>query len=90
MTQPLQVDYYTDVLCVWAWIAQRRIDEIAENWAEQINLQCHYVDVFGDAVSHIGKKWSDRGGCAGSEDAESDYQRQLCRKIHSHHPVLRP
>jgi predicted DsbA family dithiol-disulfide isomerase len=26
MNQPLVVDYYTDILCVWAWIAQRRID----------------------------------------------------------------
>ena len=27
-TPPIVIDYYTDVLCVWAWIAQRRIDEL--------------------------------------------------------------
>ena len=27
MNKPLMIDYYTDSLCVWAWIAQRRIDE---------------------------------------------------------------
>jgi len=21
------IDYFTDILCVWAWIAQRRIDD---------------------------------------------------------------
>ena len=33
MSSPLDVDYYTDVLCVWAWIAQHRIDEIEKEWA---------------------------------------------------------
>lgn len=65
MNQPLQVDYYTDVLCVWAWIAQRRMDEIAESWGRQVSIKFHYINVFGDALGHIGKKWSDKGGCAG-------------------------
>ena len=65
MNQPLEVDYYTDVLCIWAWIAQRRIDEIADNWGEEVSFRFHYVNVFGDALNHIGKKWSERGGCAG-------------------------
>ena len=24
----IAIDYYSDVLCVWAWIAQRRINEL--------------------------------------------------------------
>ena len=28
MGSPLSIDYYTDILCVWAWIAQRRIDQL--------------------------------------------------------------
>lgn len=35
MTSQLQVDYYTDILCVWAWIAQRRVDEIEKKWGER-------------------------------------------------------
>ncbi len=65
MHSPLQVDYYTDILCVWAWIAQRRVDEIEEKWGERVCIQHHCVNVFGDTVNRIGKKWCDRGGYAG-------------------------
>jgi predicted DsbA family dithiol-disulfide isomerase len=65
MSSPLQVDYFTDVLCVWAWIAQRRVDEIEKNWSEHVCIQHHCINVFGDTETRIGKKWSDRGGYAG-------------------------
>jgi predicted DsbA family dithiol-disulfide isomerase len=65
MSSPLEVDYYTDVLCVWAWIAQHRIDEIEKEWGDRIRLRHHCVNVFGDTLNRIGDKWSDRGGYAG-------------------------
>ena len=65
MSSPLEVDYYTDVLCVWAWIAQHRIDEIEKEWGDRIRLRHHCVNVFGDTVNRIGDKWCDRGGYAG-------------------------
>jgi predicted DsbA family dithiol-disulfide isomerase len=65
MNSPLQVDYYTDVLCIWAWIAQRRVDEIRKNWSERVCIQHHCINVFGDTATRIGKKWSGRGGYAG-------------------------
>ncbi len=65
MNSPLQVDYYTDVLCIWAWIAQRRIDEIEKNRGEQVVIRHHCMNVFGDTANRVGKKWSDRGGYAG-------------------------
>ena len=39
MSSPLIIDYYTDVLCVWAWIAQRRVDELKEQWGDKVVLQ---------------------------------------------------
>ena len=65
MKSLLQVDYYTDVLCVWAWIAQRRVDEIEKIWSERVFIRHHYINVFGDTGTRIGKKWSDKGGYAG-------------------------
>ena len=65
MNSPLQVDYYTDVLCIWAWIAQRRNDEIEESRGKEVVIQHHCLNVFGDTANRIGKKWSDRGGYAG-------------------------
>jgi len=65
MSSPLEVDYYTDVLCVWAWIAQHRIDEIEREWGEKVRLRHHCVNVFGDTLNRIGAQWSDRGGYEG-------------------------
>ncbi len=41
MSKPLSIDYYTDILCVWAWIAQRRIDELNSQLGDIIELRYH-------------------------------------------------
>lgn len=61
MSQPLIIDYYTDVLCIWAWIAQRRIEELNDQLGDQIKLRYLYVDVFGDTSGKMQQQWSDRG-----------------------------
>ncbi len=65
MTKPLIIDYYTDILCVWAWIAQRRIDELNQKLENKIELQYHYVDVFGDVPTKIESQWQKRNGYKG-------------------------
>lgn len=65
MSSPLVVDYYSDILCVWAWIAQRRIDELNKQLGDKIELKYHYLDVFGDAVNKIPTQWQERGGYEG-------------------------
>lgn len=44
MNEPLIIEYYSDILCVWAWIAQRRIDELNRELGNKIALQHYYVD----------------------------------------------
>jgi predicted DsbA family dithiol-disulfide isomerase len=65
MSSPVVIDYYSDILCVWAWIAQRRIEELNDKLLGKIELRYHYLDVFGDASNKIPKQWSERGGYAG-------------------------
>lgn len=65
MNSPLIVDYYSDVLCVWAWIAQSRVDELNKSLGNKIDIRHHYLDVFGDAVNKIPTQWRDRGGYKG-------------------------
>lgn len=59
--QPLVIDYYSDILCVWAWIAQRRIDELQHQLGDQIVIRHHYIDLFGDTVTRMHSGWADRG-----------------------------
>jgi predicted DsbA family dithiol-disulfide isomerase len=56
------IDYYTDILCVWAWIAQPRLEELQKQWGEQIKVRHRYVDVFGDAHTKIEQRWGKDDG----------------------------
>ena len=65
MQKPLEIDYYTDILCVWAWIAERKTEELKRNWGETIVLRPHWVNVFGDTARKMATQWKDRGGYDG-------------------------
>lgn len=65
MSKPIIIDYYTDILCVWAWIAQRRIDELNKELKNKVELQYYFVDVFGDVPTKINALWKDKGGYEG-------------------------
>ena len=68
MDEPLDIDYYTDILCVWAWIAQRRIDELNQKLQNKIKLHYYYVDIFGDVPTKIDTQWKLKGGYVGFSD----------------------
>ena len=68
MNEPLNIDYYTDLLCVWAWIAQRRIEELESQWGEQVQLSHHCVNVFADTEEKMARQWAERGGFEGFAD----------------------
>lgn len=64
----LEIDYYTDLLCVWAWIAQRRVDELNEQFGSQVNLRYRYLNIFGDTEGKIQAQWAQRDGWSGYAD----------------------
>ncbi len=65
MPTPLVIDYYSDVLCIWAWIAQKRLDELNREWGEQVQFRYHYLNLFADTQKRIGDGWQAKGGFAG-------------------------
>lgn len=68
MDKPLVIDYYTDILCVWAWIAQRRIDELTHKLESKIEVKYYYVDVFGDVPTKMDMQWKQKDGYVGFSD----------------------
>ena len=58
---PLVIEYYTDVLCVWAWIAQRRVEEVLAENGGNVLFQHRYLDLFGDTRTRIGQQWESKG-----------------------------
>jgi predicted DsbA family dithiol-disulfide isomerase len=65
MSTPLIIDYYSDVLCIWAWISQRRITELKEQWGDKIEINYHYLNLFGDTKTRMLEQWGSKGGYDG-------------------------
>ena len=59
---PIVIDYFTDVLCVWAWIAQPRLDKLHRQYGDNVKLRHRYVDIFGDSHSKIPRQWGETDG----------------------------
>lgn len=58
----IKIEYFSDILCVWAWIAQARLDELQAQWGEQVTVSHHFVDIFGDCHSKIPGAWGAEDG----------------------------
>lgn len=65
MAQKITLTNYSDILCVWAYISQIRIDEVSTRFADQVQIEYRFCSVFGDTAYKIGIAWADRGGYAG-------------------------
>jgi len=61
----VQIDYYSDLLCVWAYIGHVRTCELQEQFPGQLEWLWHYIPVFGDVPNKLQSQWKDRGGMAG-------------------------
>lgn len=62
MTDNFALTYYSDVLCVWAYISQARVDEVAEQFCDDVSIDYRFCSVFGDTAHKIGTGWAERGG----------------------------
>lgn len=62
---PVKVQYFSDVLCVWAYVGQIRLDELERELGAEVVVEQHFINVFGDARARLAARWADRGGLAG-------------------------
>lgn len=59
--QIITLDYYSDILCIWAWVAQKRLTELEREFGNQIVVNHHAIDLFGDTQKRIETQWKDKG-----------------------------
>jgi predicted DsbA family dithiol-disulfide isomerase len=59
------VDYFTDVLCIWAYVAQIRLDELHQQFTDDIQVNEHFITLFGNTEKRIGEGWKSKGGFEG-------------------------
>lgn len=59
------IEYFTDVLCVWAYGAQVRMEELKKDFGNRVELVYRFLPLFAATEERIGRGWRDRGGYAG-------------------------
>jgi predicted DsbA family dithiol-disulfide isomerase len=57
----VQVSYFSDVLCIWAYATQASIDAVKEKFGDTVRLDYRFCSVFGDAARKITSTWKDKG-----------------------------
>jgi len=53
--------YYSDVLCVWAYFAQLRLDAIKRTYGDRVQFDYRFCSVFGDSARKISSAWAAKG-----------------------------
>jgi predicted DsbA family dithiol-disulfide isomerase len=61
----IRIIHFSDVLCVWAYAAERRMIELRDEFGSQVEIDYRFVSVFGSAHKKLGERWRDKGGLAG-------------------------
>lgn len=73
-TQAIRISYFSDTLCVWAYVAQIRLDELKQRYGESVAIDYHFIPLFGNTAHRIGDGWRDKGGYGGF----SDHVQRVC------------
>ena len=61
----VEITYFSDVLCIWAYVAQARIDAVKEKFGDTVRIEHRFCSVFGDTGRKITSTWKDKGGYDG-------------------------
>lgn len=61
----IEIEYFSDVLCVWAYASQARIDAVKDKFGDEVRISHRFCSVFGDTARKITSTWNDRGAYDG-------------------------
>ncbi|MDE2383375.1 MAG: DsbA family protein [Alphaproteobacteria bacterium] len=61
----IEIEHFSDVLCVWAYFSEPRLAEVARNFGATVAVTYRFVSVFGDVPGKIAANWAAKGGYDG-------------------------
>lgn len=64
-SKAVTISHFSDVLCVWAYIAQVRMDELCRHFGDEVRIEYRFLQVFGDVAGKLQTQWAARGGLEG-------------------------
>ena len=59
------IHYFSDLLCVWAYVAELRVNAVKGAFGDQVRFEPSFCSVFGDSPRKIGAGWAAKGGFEG-------------------------
>ncbi len=59
------ISVYSDLLCIWAYLAHVKLDELRKSFGDRVTIEHRCVSVFGSTRRRVGDRWADRGGYKG-------------------------
>lgn len=63
MTTPIL--HFSDVLCIFAYVAQARVEELERSFGDAIDVAYHFCSVFGEPERRFADKFREQGGVQG-------------------------
>ncbi|MFO0546778.1 MAG: DsbA family protein [Polyangiaceae bacterium] len=76
MTKP-KITHFSDVLCIWAYVSERRMTELHEEFGDSVEVEYRFVGVFGVGRARLEARWKDKGGLA----AYAEHVRGVARQF---------
>jgi predicted DsbA family dithiol-disulfide isomerase len=61
----VEITYFSDVLCIWAYASQAHIDAVKEKFGDAVQIKHQFCSIFGDTARKITSSWKDKGGYDG-------------------------
>jgi predicted DsbA family dithiol-disulfide isomerase len=43
----IKLKHFSDILCIWAYIGQIRLDKLKTKFSDDIEIDYHFIQVFG-------------------------------------------
>ena len=53
----VEVTYFSDILCIWAYASQARIDAVRDKFSDTVRIKHQFCSVFGDTARKITSIW---------------------------------
>lgn len=69
---PLELTYYSDLLCVFAYASEVKVEALKEAHGERLKIVRRVCDSFGDTQKKIGEGWREKGGWEAYADHVSE------------------
>lgn len=58
----IKIEYFSDILCIWAYIAQQKMDKLKQEFSNKIEVSEHFLPVFGAVDKKMHDNWQSKGG----------------------------